>query len=118
MPHQLNFYREVKQLILVKNTENTAHDSVLIVTGSQFTQASLSEPGKALFSLNHSQVIADSCKQLFAAKRVSVEVDRIDLCASHVHYVEDEARQLVEPYHNLFALVLLRKQVQNAYGHE
>ena len=27
--------REVKQLILVKNAENTAHDSVLILSGSQ-----------------------------------------------------------------------------------
>jgi hypothetical protein len=63
-------------------------------------------------------MIAESCKQLFAAKRISIEVDRIDLCSSHVHYVDDEARQLVEPYHNLFALVLLRKQAQNAYGHE
>jgi hypothetical protein len=27
-------------------------------------------------------------------------------------------RQLVQPYHNLFALVLLRKQIQNSYGHD
>lgn len=63
-------------------------------------------------------MIADSCKKLFIAKKIAIEVDRIDFCSSHVYYQDDEVRQLVEPYHNLFALVLLRKQVQGSYEHQ
>ena len=107
--------KEVKQLILVKNVSGESHDSVLIVTGISVTQASLREPGTALFNLNYVDFISEGCKQFFQLRNVDVTVDRVEFCASHVNY--EQSNEFVKPVHHVFALVLLRKPVVNGYGH-